>query len=304
MGLTPGGISPNPGSSQAQIDGGIGGADLFMRNPYEWVQKTLMPALASHGITDQNGVIAEISKMFPVRTASQIITEMGLQGRFREGSNSPFEKDIRLQHGAMGMPGYAELIKNDYPTLLEAFNKQFTNLLEVLGGQLMQPGGAVLSALGGMTSVLGSMAQIAGSEQFKAVVDIFGKITRAIVSADSFIANAVGQVSGVTAMFSMFGSLPWEKIRDALDSAGKFFGKIEGIFSGKLETPRQVYPGGTMRPQLNMFHPGEKATKPQPINLTLNVDGRTLAQTVSEKLDTLFRYDTNAPAFNGAGRFT
>jgi len=125
--------APIAGSSESQIVGGIVGRDQFMANPYEWVQKTLMPALAAHGITSQSDIIAEISKLFPVRTASQVVTEMALQGRFHEGEQSPFEKDIRLQHGAMGMPGYDELIKNDYPTLLDAFNKQWESLLQTMG---------------------------------------------------------------------------------------------------------------------------------------------------------------------------
>jgi hypothetical protein len=101
MGLAPGGVSPIEGGSQS-IVGEISSKDLFTKNPYESVQKTLMPALAAHGITDQNAIIEEISKMFPVRTASQIISEMALQGRYHEGMNSPFEKDIRIQKGAMG----------------------------------------------------------------------------------------------------------------------------------------------------------------------------------------------------------
>ena len=51
------------------------------------------------------------------------------------------------------------------------------------------------------------------------------------------------------------------------------------------------------------FHPGDVQPKATPISLSLNVDGRTLAQAMSEKLDDLLRYDTSAPAFNGAGRY-
>jgi hypothetical protein len=40
-----------------------------------------------------------------------------------------------------------------------------------------------------------------------------------------------------------------------------------------------------------------------PISLSLNVDGRTLAQVVSDKLDALYRYDTSSPAFDGGSRF-
>jgi hypothetical protein len=141
-----------------------------MKNPYEWVQSVLMPALAAHSITSQNDIIAEISKLFPVRTASAIVCEMGLQGRFHEGANSPFEKDIKLQKGAMGLPGYEELIKNDYPTILKAFNQQWENLLQMIGSPLMQPGGPVIQALSGLANAMGALAQSAGSGALKSVI--------------------------------------------------------------------------------------------------------------------------------------
>src|SRR5260221_5955895 len=154
-----------------------------MKKPYEWVQKTLMPALAAHGITDQNAIIEKISKMFPVRTASQIISEMALQGRFHEGMHSPFEKDIALQKGAMGQGGFDELIKNDYPTVLKAFNAQFKNLLETLGSPLMQPGGPVLSAMAGVTGAIGALAGRSPrtSSPLKYVVDIACPVARSFV---------------------------------------------------------------------------------------------------------------------------
>jgi hypothetical protein len=35
-----------------------------------------MPAPAAHNITSQNDVISQVSKMFPIRTASHIISEI------------------------------------------------------------------------------------------------------------------------------------------------------------------------------------------------------------------------------------
>lgn len=60
---------------------------------------------------------------------------------------------------------------------------------------------------------------------------------------------------------------------------------------------------GKMRAIPQSFHPGETKAKPLPISLSLNVDGRTLAQVISDKLDEVYRYDTSSPAFNGGGRF-
>jgi hypothetical protein len=148
MGLAPHGVQHIKGSSQSQIKGGMAGSDLFMGNPYEWVQRVLMPALKMHHITSQNDIISEISKMFPVRTASQIIGEMGLQGRFREGQNSPFEKDAALSRNNMGGKSYNELISGDYATALGAFNTQFESLLKIIGSKLIQPGGPLTTGLG------------------------------------------------------------------------------------------------------------------------------------------------------------
>jgi hypothetical protein len=48
------------------------------------------------------------------------------------------------------------------------------------------------------------------------------------------------------------------------------------------------------------FDPGNKGTlKAQPITLSLNVDGRTLAQTLSDQLEYLYEHPTGAPSYDG-----
>lgn len=322
MGLAPGGVAHIKGSSESQIPGGIAGRDQFMANPYEWVQKTLMPALAAHGITSQNDVIAEISRLFPVRTASQIITEMGLQGRFHEGGNSPFEKDIRLQHGAMGGAGYDELIKNDYPTVLKAFNQQWTSLLQTLGSPLLAPGGPVLGAMAGLTSTFNSMAQFAGAnpETAKYIGYAIGAIGVALVAIGGIALGTLlgvpAAITGTATAVSALMYLNWGSVRGYLlafnDDMTKFINwlggiadKIKGFFTGK-NAPEQVYPGGTSRGPIHngSFHPGTGGPmKPTPISLSLNVDGRTLAQAISDQLASLYGFPTGAPAADGLGHY-
>lgn len=204
------------GSSESQIEGGIQGRGLFMANPYEWVQQVLMPALAAHGVTSQNDIITQVSKMFPVRTASQIITEMGLQGRFHEGAQSPFEKDIKLQGKGMGLPAYDELIKNDYPMVLQAFNQQWKNLLETLGAPMMAPGGPVIQALSGLASAMGSLAQAAGRnmDAIKGFMSVIG----AMGSIAYEIGAVLAEITKVGAVFMLFGQIPWGLIQTGLDS--------------------------------------------------------------------------------------
>jgi hypothetical protein len=64
-----------PGSSKSLTS--VVGEKLFQQDPYSWVQSVLMPALTKAGITSQDAIVGEIGKLFPNRTAGQIITEMG-----------------------------------------------------------------------------------------------------------------------------------------------------------------------------------------------------------------------------------
>jgi hypothetical protein len=151
-----------------------------------------------------------------VRTASQIITEMGLQGRFHEGAQSPFEKDIKLQGKGMGLPAYDELIKNDYPMVLQAFNQQWKNLLETLGAPMMAPGGPVIQALSGLASAMGSLAQAAGRnmDAIKGFMSVIG----AMGSIAYEIGAVLAEITKVGAVFMLFGQIPWGLIQTGLDS--------------------------------------------------------------------------------------
>jgi hypothetical protein len=302
-----------------------------MANPYEWVQKTLMPALAAHGITSQNQIIDEVSKMFPVRTASQVITEFGLQGRFHEGEHSQFEKDARQQHGAMGVVGFNELIKNDYPTVLKAFNERWTSLLQTIGSPLMQPGGPVLNAMTGLTSIMNSMSRFAGAhpEGMKIALEAIAGVTTSLFVAGLVALGAViapllglgGILVSLAAGLAALAALNWDhiasvfnQIKDAISSFIGWLAGIPGKILGIIGSAGKAlgidpagegsHPGKDGKPyHKTMFNPGERQMKATPISLSLNVDGRTLAQVISDKMDALYRYDTSSPAFNGAGRF-
>ncbi len=61
--------------------------------------------------------------------------------------------------------------------------------------------------------------------------------------------------------------------------------------------------GGTYTSPGKTGKPAEKIVVTPPINLSINIDGQTLAQTIADKLGDLYKFDTNAAAANGAGLF-
>lgn len=231
---------PIKGSSQAMVN--ITGAKQFAANPYEWVQTVLMPALKANGITSQTDVIQEISRLFQVRTASQVITEMGLQGRFAQGAQSPFEKDIRLQKGAMGMaPSFAELSMKDYPTILKEFDAQFSSLLQVIGGPAMQ---MAIPVMKNMSDALTSLTTFASAHPtgVKVVVDAVTAIGAAIIAlgAAALVGAAIQIVGPVAAAWAaisagvaMLAALNWKAVSAAFDgiynAITAFINKIEAL---------------------------------------------------------------------------
>jgi len=340
-------------------DKGVKGSEQFMKNPYEWVQQTLMPALAAKGITSQESIIAEIGKMFEKGTASSIMTEMGLQGRFHEGANSPFEKDIRLNKGAMGMPFYDDLMQHDYGTIMASFNAQFKSLLETLGGRMMDPNGPVIAGMAKMAAVMGQitkyaedhpaavdniligMAGIAGAfavlgtaavlvgaaallpggavtvaaTTLAAIMTSFGGISAANRGLDGLITNfnkgvdflVNGLNEGVTRLLAALNPvmtaisqfIDW--IGGIIGSIGKFM-DLSRFLEHKTNFEGSGPSGGGSIIPAN-FTPGEKKQVLQPIQMTLNIDGRTLAQAVSDILEDLYTHPTGAPSPNGWSSF-
>src|SRR5258708_13887160 len=106
-----------------------------------------MPALERRGITDRLGILTHISRLMGVRTASQVLSEMALQGRFALGEQSPFEKDRRLTQMAMGVNAYDYLITRDPTPVIAPFHAQMKNLGETLAAPIWHPGGLPLSTI-------------------------------------------------------------------------------------------------------------------------------------------------------------
>lgn len=206
------------------------GRELFLENPYEWIQQKVMPALAAKGITDTLGITTHLSKLMGVRTASGILAEMGLQGRFRLGDESPFEKDKKLTELAMGVNAFDRLAAHDPTFILAAFQAQMKNLGEALGKPIWAPGGAVSQALSGLTVMINAMARFAGAhpELVTAALEALaalgtGLVVVGLVAIAGAIGGLVGVASGVMAAAAAIGTLVamnWKFIADMFNSIG------------------------------------------------------------------------------------
>jgi hypothetical protein len=206
---------------------GMRGADLMMKNPYRWVQEELMPSLAANGITSKEDVTAEIGKLFGNRVASDVISKMATQGSYMLGDKSQFEKDKGLNEQALGIAGFSELTKNDYPTLIKAFHQQFKSLLETLGSQVMQPDGIVIQGMRGLVGAMSSLNAFAAAhpEAMKIIITAMAGLATAfiVLGSAAVVAAAVLLVPGgavvvaITTLAGVLGAIAiveWEKIKN------------------------------------------------------------------------------------------
>lgn len=311
------------GSSESQA--GIKGASAFSANPYEWVQTVLMPALKANGIGSQDAIIQEIAKLFPVRTASQVITEMGLQGRFSMGSNSPFEKDMRLQNGAMGLgQSYNELSTGDYTVVMQQLTAQFQSLLQVMGGPLAV---AAIPVLKSLTDTLTTMSKFAAQNQasIKIVAEAIVALGAALLAlgAGAVVAAAVSIVGPVAAgviaigaAMSALAAMNWGAVASGLSSIEK---AIEGFINWVAAIPGKI--GNIISPGADALKPpagmpgmndlGHRWTKPsaytmppssgvhaQPVAVYL--DGRKVGEMVGRAQARSASWSNNSSVFDGS----
>jgi hypothetical protein len=148
------------GSAKSQVE--VKNKNLMITNPYEWVQQVLMPAFHEKGWDKTNeDIIAHIGKMFPNRTAGQVVSEFATQGRYHEGAQSQFEKDIALQKQPMGaQEGFQSLLNNDLNMQMKAFTAQWNSMLEALGSPLVPTAIEVMKKFTGVFTDVAQFAQV------------------------------------------------------------------------------------------------------------------------------------------------
>ena len=309
MGLAPGGVQPIPGSSESVLGGGVAGRTLFQSDPYAWVQKVLMPALAKHNITSQDEIIAEISQLFPVRTASSIVAEMALQGAYALGDKSPFEKDAKLQREAFDQRmSYDELIKNDYATIMTAMQAQWETTRQAIGQPLSAPGGPLVTALADLTMLLNKVAEVAQAHPQAVVIvadALAGLATAMIIGGFIALAAAIGGLIGVggilvalAAGIAAFAALNWPLIKNVadglegwlaqhhtplLDTGATWLAQHAPWLVGDDEAKQwlEKHPAASGKLGLNAIPPPSGQQTVQ-VSSVINMDGRKVANAVTQ----------------------
>lgn len=167
--INPADITPE-GHVKKMSPGAITNSQTFMSNPYEWVHGTLIPAMLKAGdirqehldairsgnikegigIEARKLVTQQIALLFGNRTAQGMVDLLALQP-------GKIERDARLIQGAMGPDASVKLFQNkDYLLALEAFHKQWDNLLTALTHPNLEK---ATNALKSITSIITSIGQ-------------------------------------------------------------------------------------------------------------------------------------------------
>ncbi len=174
---------------------------------------------------------------------------------------------------------------------------------------------------GGAFAVLGNDIAIGREKELRAGMDNPANIARYNSFADSIMGTTRGVAASTLQQFNVaMIDLGTQGLPLATASLKAFTAAL-GWFTGGHQTKedktfkpnwmehlhdRMPWSGasGLPKPEKQSFLSGpEKPMRATPVSLSLNVSGRALAQTVTDELDSLYRYDTNAPAANGTGRY-
>ncbi len=126
------------------------------------------------------------------------------------------------------------------------------------------------------------------------------------------IVMVVRTIDLVVRAVGMLVSLDWKKVGDAMmgiysaiagfiDRIIGLAGKIGGMFSNPNKGGESGDSVGSGLNQPMNFNPGAREAPKQQFALSLNIDGRTLAQSVSDEMTSLYAFATGGSASDGLG---
>jgi hypothetical protein len=281
---------------------------LLGKNPMDFVDE-IYKNLEAQGITDPDEQKRRVAGAMSRQTSERFVIE-----QMMNHDQMAAERE-RMNQGAGAADAFGIYSAKSITANEEALTNAWHNLQVAVAGPQSQNVIAILKQLTGVLNSMQSFA-VANPRTVSIIAEGIGALGIALVGigvgALIAFAGIPGLVIGVGAAVAALVAMNWTAIKNAFDTVRT---AIQGLVDYLMSIPgkiAQFFTGGTPKTpsiddqglmHLNRFEPGNVQPKATPISLSLNVDGRTLAQAMSEKLDDLLRYDTSAPAFNGAGRY-
>jgi hypothetical protein len=306
---------------------------ILGKNPMDFVDQ-IYENLEKQGVTDPDEQKRRVAAAMSRQTSERYAIEMMMN---REQMKAERER----MGGALGNSALFGVINNESVTSnMEALQNAWTNLLIAVAGPNSQNVISILQTLtsainaatktinemnpdtlknlGAGLAVLGVAMTGAGIVALAAAIGPAGWIAAGLIGLGAALIMWWPQIKEFFVNFGNglkeFGAVlaqGWKEkidgiknaIASFIDTIVGLYEKVKGFFVKPVDKSTEEFSKSLKDGFAPMsFHPGTGQARAQPISLSLNVDGRTLAQAVSDLLDRSTTYPTGAPSPDGGGR--
>ncbi|NEW96646.1 hypothetical protein [Rhodopseudomonas sp. BR0G17] len=176
-------IRTKTGNVKGVLPGGIIGAEYLKpekTDPYQWVNKVLIPHLAKKGITDPSAIQEVIAAMASQQTTAQMMAIFATQ-------QARIEKDKHLVEGAKGVEAAELYQKNDPKVARKSIESQSENFLTETAKPFIHP---TVGGLNWLSDQISSAAEEAKKNPLRAAGGLgFGAAILAAFGLDSFASS-------------------------------------------------------------------------------------------------------------------
>jgi hypothetical protein len=233
------------GQVSSMEPGALKDSDLFRANPFEWMEKTLLPQLAKHGITEEKQIIDTIGMIVSNSVGGSFLAEMYRQREnihrardrnkgaqnvdqlYDQGKNSAAGKeldaeaklaDLKLKLGQEVLPIYTKALEVATGALVKfnAFaekNPGVTKALvvgaTVLGGALVTLGPVLVATAGAMGIYAGAQMMLARATAAGALSGGISLLGRAMTGLAGVIPGLLSVVRPLALAFAIAGAPMW-----------------------------------------------------------------------------------------------
>ena len=283
---------------------------LLGKNPMDFVDQ-IYENLEKQGITDPEEQKRRVAAAMSRQTSERFVIEQ-MMNREQMAAERERMAGGAGSAAAAGIFGDKSITANE-----EALANAWHNLQVAVAGPQSEN---VIHVLKELTGVLNSM-QLSVTGMNPDTVGMIAKVVIAMAVAMGVlggvalvaIAGLPGLIIAVVAGIAALAALEWHRITELFDGIKKgisgfidymvaIYSQIGGLFtggSGKGAPTTDDF--GRVIPQ--SFQPGTNKPQEPPINITMQLDGKTLSQVMLDRISKAYNFDTSSPGFNGASFF-